>query len=183
MCRLIHEKAKCLIGFVEMFKILSWTLSLSQSCDINYIIMWERGTRKYTQTNVTLKYSFPWLSDVVKNITSHKKAELEGQNVANDKSNRVLSLLAMIELLQICRSICQVQHLYPGKIRLEYFLSAITLLSFWSEAWLFYITVLSPLLLHSDAGTMLFILFADSVTDSTQLLILPNYPTTKEAFL
>lgn len=80
--------------------------------------------------------------------------------MANDKSNRVLSLLAMIELLQICRSICQVQHLYPGKIRLEYFLSAITLLSFWSEAWLFYITVLSPLLLHSDAGGMFFILFA-----------------------
>lgn len=78
LCRTINEKAKCLIGFVEMFKILCWTLSLSQS-DFNYIIMWKCGTRKYTQSNVTLKHSFPWLSDVVKNITSHKKAELEGK--------------------------------------------------------------------------------------------------------
>lgn len=61
-----------------MFKKLCWALSLSQG-DITYIIMCECGTRKYTQSNVTLKYSFPWLSDVVKNITSHKKAELEGK--------------------------------------------------------------------------------------------------------
>lgn len=160
---------RCLRYCLEPSHFLKAVISITLSCGN---VEQENTLR---QTNVTLKYSFPWLSDVVKNITSHKKAELEGQNVANDKSNRVLSLLAMIELLQICRSICQVQHLYPGKIRLEYFLSAITLLSFWSEAWLFYITVLSPLLLHSDAGGMFFILFA--------MLCNWFYPTTKEAFL